>query len=410
MEVDVPAALLPLLGPKEIWAVGAIVIFAVLRPTGPTGWTAAGSLIAGAAAVMAVVGLPDVDGGRPWQLVPWLVLAAVLVLTVVGRPLRWEPRTGPSAATALIAGAALLHLGAAWHAGAAQFVAAAADWAGGDLDITALSPDAAAPLLLPLLWALQLVPGLSAHLVSVLVTLAASAALVAGVGTLARKWGYTGTARSTAAAVAWAPPILLAYAFGPGSLVAGAALVWSWWALGEVWSGRHRPDRMALSAGLLLGAAIGVSVWPAIVLPVWLGRLRGPRAGWFAAGVGAALVASVAALVPTAVGLGDVWRVAIEHALASASLPGVTAVAVIVAAIAGGVFTMPLSPTRSSALSAALLTLAVPWWPEAWPVTGPVVAVPFVLLAAVAPDRPDERWPPDAPVTLEAVGGRRSWR
>lgn len=409
METDLLAALLPLLGPKEVWAVGTIVVFAVLRPTGPTGWTAAASLIGGAVAVIAVVGLPEVDGGRAWQLIPWLALAAVLVLTVVGRPLRWEPRTGPSAATALIAGAVLLHVGAAWHAGPARFVEAAADWAGGDLLITALPPDAAAPLLLPLLWLLQLVPGASAHVVSVVVTLGATAALVAGVGTLARKWGYIGTARSTAAAIAWAPPILLAYGFGPGSLVAAATLVWSWWALGEVWSGRHRPDRMAWWSGLLLGVAVGVSVWPAIVLPVWLGRLRGARAAWFAVGVGAALLVAVAALVPTAVGLGDVWRVAIEHALDSASLPGVTAVAVIVAAIAGGVFTMPLSPTRSSALSAALLTLAVPWWPEAWPVTGPVVAFPFVLLAAVAPDRPEERWPPDAPADLEIVGDR-SWR
>ena len=397
-DIGLPGALLPLLEPREVWAVGLVIVFAVLRPTGRPGWGVATSLIAGAVVVMAALVVPELEPGSLWQLIPWLVLAGLLVATVAGQPLRWEPRTGPSAATALLFGALVIHVGLAWHAGGVSLVEAGREWGSGDLQASSLPQDAAGPLLLPAIWVLQLVPGLSARAVAATVGLLAAAAIVAGAGTLARKWGYTGTARATAASVAWAPPILLAHGLSPGGLISGAALVWSWWALGEVWSGRHRPDRMALLSGALLGVAVGISVWPLIVLPLWLGRYRGRRAGWFVVGIGAALLATVAALLPTAIGIGDVWQVAAGDALSSESLPGATAVVVVIAAIAAGVLTIPLSPTRSSALSAAVLTLAMPWWPEAWAVTGPVAAIPFVLLAAVAPDQPGERWPPDAPV------------
>lgn len=397
-DTGLPGGLLPLLEPRELWAVGLIVMFAVLRPTGRPGWAVAGSVIVGALGSIAVLALPTVDPGSIWQLAPWLVLAGLLVSTVAGRPLRWEPRTGPSAATALLAGALVIHVGLAWHAGGSSLVEAGRDWWSGDLAVTSLPQDAAGPLLLPFIWLVQLVPGLSARAVAATLGLLAAAAVVAGGGTLARKWGYTGTARATAAAVAWAPPLLLAHAFSLGALVSAAALVWSWWALGEVWSGRHRPDRMALTSGLLLGLAVGVSVWPVIVLPLWLGRFRGRRASWFVVGVSVALLLAVLALLPTGIGVGEVWQVAAGDALSSESLPAATAVVVIVAAIAAGVLTLPLSPTRSSALSAAVLTLAMPWWPAEWAVTGPVVALPFILLAAVAPDQPGERWPPDATV------------
>ena len=397
-DAGLPGALLPLLEPREVWAVGLVVVFAVLRPTGRPGWAVAGSLIVGALAFIAALAVPELEPGALWQLAPWLVLAGLLVATVAGQPLRWEPRSGPSAATALLFGALVVHVGLAWNTGGVGLVEAGRLWGSGDLTAASLPADAAGPLLLPLIWVLQLVPGLSVRAVAATLGLLAAAAIVAGAATLARKWGYTGTARATAAAVAWAPPLLLAHEFSPGSLFTGAALVWSWWALGEVWSGRYRPDQMALTSGGLLGVAVGVSVWPLIVLPLWLGRFRGRRAGWFVVGFGGALLLSVVALIPTGVGLGDVWHAAAGEALTTESLPAATAVIVIVAALAAGVLTVPLSPTRSSALSAAVLTLAMPWWPAAWSVTGPVVAIPFVLLAAVAPDRPGERWPPDAPL------------
>lgn len=397
-DLGLPGALLPLLDPRELWAIGTVVVFAILRPTGRTGWAAAGSLIVGAFAIMAVLGIPDLEPGMLWQLIPWLALAAVLVTTVAGAPLRWEPRTGPSAATALLAGAAIIHVGLAWHTGGTSFVEAGRQWANGGLAADALPPDASGTLLLPVVWLFQLIPGLSARAVAATLALVAAGAVVAGAGTLARKWGYTGTARAAAAGVAWAPPVLMAHTLSPGSLFSAAALVWSWWALSEVWSGRHRPDRMALLSGALLGVAVAVSVWPLIVLPLWLGRLRGRRAGWFVVGLGGALLVGAASLLPTDVSVADVWRVAVAATIGSESLPGAMAVIVIVAALAAGVLSTPLSPTRSSALSAAVLILAMPWWPAAWAFTGPVVAFPFVLLAAVAPDRPEERWPPDAPV------------
>lgn len=397
-DTGLPGALLPLLDARELWAVGTVIVLAVLRPTGRTGWAAATALIAGALTVVAVLGVPEIDVGTVWQLAPWLVLAAVLVSTVAGAPLRWEPRTGPSAATALLAGALIFHIGLAWHVGGTNLVEAGRHWSSGQVTAGVLPQDAPGTLLLPIIWSLQLIPGLSARAVAAALALVAAGALVMGAATLARKWGYTGTARATAAALAWAPPVLLAHRWSPGTLFSAAALVWSWWALGEVWSGRHRPDRMSLLAGSLLGVAVAVSVWPLIVLPLWLGRLRGRRAGWFVVGLGAVVTVGVATLLPTGVGVGEVWQVAVGDAIGSESLPAAMAVVVIVAAIAAGVLTRPLSPTRSSALSAAVLILAMPWWPDPWAVTGPIVAIPFLLLAAVAPDRPEERWPPDAPV------------
>lgn len=396
-DTTLPGALLPLLDVRESWAVGVGAILVVLRPVGRVGWLAATALIAAGLTTVAVATLDVLEPGL-WQAVPWLVLAGTLVTTVAGRPLRWEPRTGPSAATALAVGALLFHVGAAWHLGGTTLVTAVAGWASGELGSGALTHDAAGPLVLPLAWALQLLPGITARGAVVLLQVGAAAAIVAGAAQLAGRWGFLGTTRTTMAAVAWAPPVLLAHVFSPGSLFATAALVWSWWALWEVWAGRHRPDRMALWSGALLGAAVGVALWPVVVLPLWLGRLRGRRAGWFAVGLLLLLLAAVLSLLPTRIGLGDVWRIAVGDALTATSLPGASAVAVLLIAIAAGVRWVPLSPTRSTALSAAVLTLTLPWWPDAWGFTGPVVALPFVLLAAVAPDRPDERWPPDAPL------------
>lgn len=397
MASDLIGALLPALGIGPAWAVGTVVVLALLRPVGKTGWLAAGALIGGGLGAMAVAGVDDLDIGLG-QALPWVLLAATLIATVAGRPLRWEPRTGPSSATALVVGGAVVHAGLAWHHGGGGLGAAARGWASGGIDASALPTEAAGPVLLPVAWALQLVPGMTGRGAVVVLELVAAAAVVLGAATLARRWGFTGTARATAAAVAWAPPVLLAHRSSPGALFAAAALVWSWWALGEVWSGRYRPDRVALLAGLLLGVAIGVAVWPVLLLPLWLGRLRGRRAGWFVVGLGVAVLAAVAALLPTHIGLADVWRVAVGDTLTASSLPAAAAVVLLVVAIAAGVTRRPLSPTRSTALSAAVLTLTLPWWPAAWEVTGPVVAMPFVLLAAVAPDRPEERWPPDAPL------------
>lgn len=390
-----PGALLPFLDVREAWAVGLVVMFAVLRPVGRVGWLAATAMITAGVAAGAVAVLSDLDPGR-WQMVPWLMLAGTLLATVAGGPLRWEPRTGPSAATALAVGALFVHLGAALHAGGAPLAAAAARWGTGTLDPVALPVDAAGPLILPLAWALQLVPGVSGDGAVVALQLAAAAAVVAGVGMLAGRWGYRGTTRATMAAVAWSPPLLLAHATSPGALFAAAALVWSWWALWEVWAGRHRPDRMAWSSGALLGLAVGVTVWPVVVLPLWLGRLRGRRAGWLLAGLLTVLLATLAALLPTAIDVATLGRAAVGGPLSAASLPVAAAVAVLLLAVAAGLRGAPLSPTRSTALSAAVLVLVLPWWPDAWETTGPVAAWAFVALAAVAPDRPDERWPPDA--------------
>lgn len=393
---SLPGALLPLLPPRELWAVGLVLVFTLLRPTGKPGWVVAGSLIAGALASIAAIAVPELEPAA-WQLLPWLTLALVLLWAAAGRPLRWEPRTGPSAATALLAGATLIHVGLAWHVGGGALAGAVGDYGTGTLTAATVAADATGPLLLPVAWALSLVPGVTPRGAVASLALAAAAVTVVGAAVTARRWGFTGTTRATAAAVAWSPPLLLAHLASPGSLFAAAALVWSWWALGEVWSGRHRPDRMSLWSGALLGAGIGIAVWPVLVLPLWLGRLRGRRAAWFVVGLVGALVAAVAALIPTRAGLGDVWQVAVLDALGAGSVPAAMAVLVLVVAIAGGVSLVPLSPSRAAALSAAVLTLALPWWPGAWPVTGPVVALPFVVLAAVAPDRPEERWPPDAP-------------
>lgn len=393
--------LLPLLAVREAWAVGLVVALAVLRPVGRLGWTVAGALIAGGVAGVAALPPPGGTGveGGPWQAAPWLLLALVLTVAAAGRPLRWEPRSGPSAATALLAGALVLHLGHAWHAGNTALAGVATRW-GGAAPLTAadLPVGTAGPLSWPLAWLVQSLPLVTPARAVGAVGLAGAVATVWGVGVVARRWGYTGTARSTAAAVAWMPPLLLAHGHAVTALLGSAALVWSWWALGEVWAGRHLPDRMALLSGALLGAAVGVALWPAVVLPLWLGRTGGRRAAWFLVGLGSALVAALLALVPAEIGLAGVWQAGPAAAVEAGGAPGVVAFAVGGAALSTGLLRVPLSPTRLSALSAALLGLTVLWWPGAWAVTGSVAAVPFVLLSAVAPDRPGERWPPDAPL------------
>lgn len=393
--------LLPLLAVREAWAVGLVVALAVLRPVGRLGWTVAGALIAGGVAGVAALPPPGGAGlaGGLWQAGPWLLLAVVLTVAAAGRPLRWEPRSGPSAATALLAGALVLHVGHAWHAGNSALAGVAARWGGGaSLTPADLAPDTAGPLSWPLVWLVQSLPLVTPGRAAGAVGLAAAVAAVWGVGVVARRWGYTGTARSTAAAVAWIPPLLLAHGQAVTALLGTAALVWSWWALGEVWAGRHLPDRMALLSGGLLGAAVGVALWPAVLLPLWLGRTGGHRAAWFLVGLGSALVGALLALVPTGIGLVGVWQAGPAAAVEAGQAPAVVALGVGGAALVTGLLRVPLSPTRLSALSAALIALTVLWWPAAGAVTGSVAAVPFVLLSAVAPDRPGERWPPDAPL------------
>lgn len=394
--------LLPLLLVREAWAVGLVVLLAALRPVGRLGWTAATALIvAGAATVATGADGPTAFGSAvPWDwvaLAGWIVLAGILVATAVARPLRWEPRTGPSAATALIAGSAIVHVGVAWHVGG-TVGQVGADWLGGAIgpgDLEALS---AGPLGWPLAWLFQAPPVIDARTGGAVLTLGAVGLVVLGAERLGRRWGHVGTARCVAAAVAWAPPLLLAHSLAPWALLATAALVWSWWALVEVWAGRHRAGRAAFVSGALLGVAVGISLWPVVLLPLWLRRYSARTAGWAVVGFGAAIVVAVGALVPTEVGFADIWRFGIMGPVEDSLVP-VAALGVLVAAslllLALG---PPLSPTRLSAVTAAILLALVPWWPVDAALAGPVTAIPFVLLTVVAPDRPDERWPPDAVV------------
>lgn len=407
MSADLPEALLPLLGLREAWVVGLVVVLAVLRPVRRLGWAVAGALIAGgigSVAVLARVGERTIQAGA-WQALPWVALAALLAVAAAGRPLRWEPRSGPSATTALIAGAIVLHLGHAWHASGGALDAVAPRWGSPSaLDASHLTPDTAGgPLTWPLAWAVQALPGVTARQAVAALGLAAVVAAVWGAGRVARRWGYTGTARTTAAAVAWAPPLLIAHADAVPALVATAALVWSWWALGEVWAGRHLPSRMALLSGSLLGLAIGAGPWAVIVLPLWIGRVGGRRAAWFSVGLGAAVLAGLLVLEPTAVTPADLWRSGVAGSVRAAGVPAAFAWAVAGLAVLTAALRVPLSPTRLSALSAALLAASTPLWSGAWNAMGPVAALPFVLLAAVAPDRPGERWPPDAPLPADEV-------
>jgi len=395
--------MLPSLAPHEAWAIGLIVVLAVLRPVARLGWTVAGVVVAGAVGVMAATtGVGDLMPAR-WLVLPWLALAVVLAAAAAGSPLRWEPRTGPSAATALAFGAILVHLAQAWLADGGALAHAGEAWVAGDLPAADLTADAAAPLTLPFIWLLSRLPGVDAAAATGVLTLAAAAGLVIGAGHLARGWGYTGTGRATMAAVAWAPPLLLAHVHAPVLLIAGVALVWAWWALGEVWAGRHLPSRMAVVSGALLGVAVGTALWPLLVGPLWIRRLSGRKLAWFLVGLLGAMVVSVAALVPTGWGVGDLWRAVVLDPIEAADLGIVLPLALAVVALAGAAPRVPLSPTRLSAATGAILALASPWWPTAWQVTGPVLAVPFVILAAVAPDRPQEHWPPDAPLPLEDV-------
>lgn len=386
-----------MLSARELWAVGAVVVLGVLRPVGRLGWAVAAAFGAGGLGAIAVTAWSGLDAGL-WLLLPWVALAVLLGATAAGSPLRWEPRSGPSAATALLFGAALIHAGAAWHGRGGALAAAGDAWATGGLTATSLSPDSAGPLALPVVWLLSRVPGIDATAAVLVLAVAAAALTTLAASTLAGSWGYTGTARATAAAVAWSPPLLIAYVVAPGALLAGAALVWSWWALGEVWAGRRLPDRMALLAGALLGVAVGIGLWPLVVAPMWMRRLGGRKLGWFTVGFVGVTVLTVAALIPTHIGVADLWRVGIDLRADRWSIAALWVVVPVAAAIAAALRRVPFSPTRLSAVTGALLVLTLPWWPTGWATAGPILATPFVLLAAVAPDRPDERWPPDAPV------------
>lgn len=385
-------ALLPLLDVRAAWTLGTVVVLAILRPTGRLGWAVAAAWVAAALASTAAVTFDLAPG--VWMLVPWLGLLVLLSLGAAGRPARWEPRTGPSAATALLVGAAFVHAGMAWHLGGERLAPAIDAWAG-DLVPSALPGEAAGPLFLPLGWLLRSVPGISARTAALTGGLVAAALLVAGASALGRRWGSIGTARATAAAVAWAPPLLLSHAYAPAALMAGAALVWAWWALGEVWAGRYLPDRAALASGALLGVAAGLALWPLVLAPLWLRRLGGRRAAWFVVGIGAAALATLLSLVPTAIGLGDLWRAGVVDAVRAGPLPWPFAALVVGVAVTMLLVGRPLSPTRLSAVTAVLLLALTPWWPQAWPTVGPVAAVAFVLLATVAPDGPTQRWPAD---------------
>lgn len=392
--------LLPHLPVREAWAVGLVVLLAVLRPVGKLGWSAAVALIAAGVATVATGadGLTAFGLALPWPelaLVGWVALAVLLAATAVARPLRWEPRTGPGAATALIAGSAVVHVGIAWHAGGV-IGRVGADWVGGAMGAAELGALSAGPLGWPLAWAFQSPPGVDPRVGGAVLTLVAVALVVLGADRLGRRWGHVGTARCIGAAVAWAPPLLLAHALAPWAVLATAALVWSWWALAEVWAGRHRAGRAAFVSGGLLGVAVGISLWPVVLVPLWLRRFGLRTAGWSIVGFGTAVVAAVAALVPTRIGFADVWRVGVIDVVDGSPLP-VLALGLLVA---GSLLLLavgrPLSPTRLSAVTAAILLALVPWWPVDAALAGPVPAMPFVLLTAVAPDRPDERWPPDA--------------
>ncbi|MDP8961022.1 MAG: hypothetical protein M3N32_05320 [Actinomycetota bacterium] len=411
--------LLPVLDLREAWAVGLVLVFALLRPVGRLGWTAAALVLTAAVAAVGEMlwgvqatgnlppGLPAYlrPEALPWASImvgAWIALAALLAATGVVRPLRWEPRTGPGAATALLIGAFVLHFGAAGHTTGA-IGAVAGRWGAGALTPGGLGVVTSGPLAWPLTWLLGAVPLLGPKLGAALVGLVAVAIVVVGADRLGRRWGYVGTARCTAAAVAWSPPLLLAHLTAPAAVLATAALVTSWWALVEVWGGRHRPGRLAFISGLLLGIAVGVALWPLVVAPLWLRRLGMRTAGWFVVGFGVAALASVLALVPTTVGFNDVWGAAVAEPLHSGLAPPEVAVTVALLVVATLVLRRPLSPTRLSAVTAALLLATLPWWPDGAATTGPVAAIPFVLLAAVAPDRPQERWPPDAPVPVDAA-------
>lgn len=391
-----PADLLPLLGPREAWVIGTGVVLAVLRPVGRLGWAVAGAVIAGGLGAVATSAGSDLGA---WALLPWGLLAVLLLAAAAGSPLRWEPRTGPSAAAALLAAAVAVHIGAAWHAAGGALPELAARWAEGEA--TAAGAVAGAPLVLTGLWGLsRLVP---AELAAALLSIGAAAGLVAGVAVVARRWGHTGTSRSTAAAVAWAPPVLLAHGTAPAELVAAVALLWSWWALGEVWTGRHLPNRMALVSGATFGAAVGSGLWAVLLLPLWLRRVAGRKLEWFLVGLAGGLAATLLALIPAGADPTELWRTGVVSVLRAGPLPAATVATAVVVAGGAGLRAGRLTPTRLSAVTAAVLLALTPWWPAGWSVTGPVVAVPFLLLAAVAPDRPGERWPPDAPVVVDTV-------
>ncbi|MBW3561369.1 MAG: hypothetical protein KY437_02625 [Actinobacteria bacterium] len=406
--MDAILDLLPVLPIREAWAVGLIVVLAALRPVGRLGWAAATALLAAGISTI-IVGADgfSVLGLRPlWgsvALLGWLVLGALLASTVIAPPLRWEPRTGPGAATALIAGSAFVHTGIAWHAGGAPGVASAG-WLSGALgpgDLDALS---AGPLGWPIAWVLQAPPVITPRGGGILLGLVAVALVVAGADRLGRRWGHLGTARCTAAAVAWAPPLLLSHAAAPWALLATAALVWSWWALAEVWAGRHRSGRIAFVSGGLLGVAVGIALWPVVLAPLWMRRFGARTAGWSIVGFGTAILAAVAAMIPTRIGFADVWQAGVVSRLEVAVAPWWVAALIGLAALLLLAISRPLSPTRLSAMTAALLLAIAAWWPADAVVAGAVPAIPFVLLAAVAPDKPEERWPPDSEVTTT---GRR---
>lgn len=388
--------MLPDLAAREAWVVGTVVVLAVLRPVGRLGWAAAGTFVAAGVATLGAFVDPGTTAWEALGVVAWIGLGGLLAATAAAPPLRWEPRTGPGAATALLAGVVLLHVGAAGHDGGRVLGPVAAAWGEGTLGPGAIDAVTAGPLAWVLAWLPGSLPGVSWRGGAAALGVVAAAVVVVGAERLGRRWGYVGTARGTAAAVAWSPPLLLAHGVAPAALVATAALVASWWALVEVWGGRHRAGRLSATSGALLGVAVGVAVWPVVVAPLWVGRLGARTAGWFTVGFGAAVVASVAALLPTDIGLLDVWRAAVDEPLATGLAPGGVAVAVAAASLAALLLRRPLSPTRLSAVTGALLLSTVAWWPPAARSAGPVAAVPFVLLAAVAPDRPGERWPPDA--------------
>lgn len=411
--MEFPGDILPLLGIREVWVVGLVLVVSVLRPVGRLGWAAAATVgVAGAAIVVgaqtagADIGSTGALSHEPtlaWSLATgaWVVLALLLLTTALYRPLRWEPRTGPSAATALTFGAVVLHAGAAWHLGG-RTGEIASRWAAGSLApsnlTTHLDGLGTGPLTWAVTWLPGSLPGVGPRVGAAALSVGAVIVVTLGAERLGRRWGHVGTARCIAAAVAWSPPLLLAHAAAPAALLATAALVWSWWALVEIWAGRYRPGRLAFASGLLLGVAGGLAVWPLIATPLWLRRLGRRTIGWFSAGVGIVAVATVLVLVPTQVGAGDAWMAAVLQPLAQGAGPGLAVWPVALVALGALVVPQPLSPTRLSAATAAVLLLTSPWWPVGVAVAGPVTAMPFVLLASVAPDRPDERWPPDARV------------
>ncbi len=391
------AALLPLFAPQTAWFVGLVLVFGVLRPVGRMGWAVATTLLVGGfatvvATVAPVAGWTWLEPG-PWLALPWLVLAGLLVATAEGSPLRWEPRAGPSSGMALALGAIVLHVGAAWHGRGGALSAAGAGWASGASGVPAEAPG---PLSAALVWLVHRPPVIQSQDAVFLLALVAAAALVFGVGRLAGSWGFRGTAWTAMAAAAWLPSTLIAYAVSPGVLFAGAALVWSSVVLGRVYAGRHLPQRLAAGAGALLGLAVGFAVWPLLVLPLWLRRVPGRQTAPFLLSLGGVVAASALLLLPAASGWAELWQQGIVEPVRAAALPGALALLPVALALAAGVRRVALSPTREAAVTGALLILTIPWWPPGWHVAGPVLGLPFVLLAAVAPDRPEERWPPDA--------------